>query len=111
MKKLVAGQQQAVVLNRFVFPRIAPVHPPPFADGAGFSRQRQVWNIVFSNANVLNFHIQSSFWLVLLLYRRRNLSSNVQSPRFCDRQNRGGMNSVRNIFDINKKSERTPDGE
>ena len=39
MKKLVAGQQQAVVLNRFVFPRIVPVHPSPLADGASFFRQ------------------------------------------------------------------------
>ena len=59
------------------------------ADGAGFFRQCQIWNIVVSNANVLDFHMQSSFWLVLLLYRKRNVSSNVQSPRFCDRQNRG----------------------
>ena len=29
------------------------------ADGAGFFRQCQVWNIVVSNANVLNFHMQS----------------------------------------------------
>ena len=50
------------------------------ADGVGFFRQCQVWNIVVSNANVLNFHMQSPFWLILLLYRRRNASSNVQSP-------------------------------
>ena len=35
------------------------------ADGAGFFWQCQIRNIVVSNANVLNFHMQSPFWLML----------------------------------------------
>lgn len=31
-----AGQKQAVVLNRFVLSQIVPVHSPPLANGAGF---------------------------------------------------------------------------
>ena len=34
-----AGLEQTVVLNRLVFSQILPVHPSPFADGAGFFRQ------------------------------------------------------------------------
>ena len=41
-------------------------------------------------ANVLNFHMQSPFWLILLLYRRRNASSNVQSPPVLRKAKPGG---------------------
>ena len=72
--------------------KISLTNRVPFADGSGFFRQRQIWDVVVSNANVLNSHMQSSFWLVLLLYSRRIVSSNVRSPPVLRQAKPGDIN-------------------
>ena len=65
-----SGQKQAVIVDRLVFPQISPVHSSPLADGVGLLRQRQVWDKIITHTDIVDVHAQSSFTLVLPLYRR-----------------------------------------
>ena len=85
--------------------------PFPLADGAGFFRQCQIWNIVVSNANVLNFHMQSPLLVDAMIVPKEDCFVECTKPPVVRKAKPGGINSVCNIFDIKKKSEPVPDWE
>ena len=44
-----------------MLPQILPVHPPPLANGSGFLRQRQVWDIVIPHADIADVDVLELF--------------------------------------------------